>query len=296
MTKRNDKTSPTQPTKVDEALVNTNSTRNQKKVVYEIRYEMYLGEMIPYILHETGKRYPVNAIGRLFGYGPKDEFKLYRANEPFLARFTISATVSGKRKSTSVPCIDSQGLLIMTGKAPLENLSTERQETVIKIVQLMAESTDMRLKGDLIPRSEVELLFDTTSLKDDPKKIQRHNSFRRAVFIDKVREAHPDNPNTFKRLHDLAHNDQALILGPDDPFESGKHRKYSKELAIKDDAQKMASFAAIASGNIEIDAINRFERNLFRGLPEKYVPDYLNAMIETTKQTQLLVGDGVACQ
>lgn len=291
MAKTERKTSPTEPAKVDEALVNDKSLAEVKKLVYEIKYETYLGEMIPYIIHEGKKRYPVNAVGRLLGYGPKDEYKLYRANEAFLAQFAISAVVSGNRKLKSVPCIDSQGLLIMTGRAPLQNMLPERQEKVIKIVQLMAESTDLRLKGDLIPRSEVELMFDTTSLKDDPKTIQRHNSFRRAVFIDKVRETHPENPNTYNRLHDLAHNDQTLILGPDVPFESGKHRKYSKELAIKDDAQKMASFAAIASGNIEIDAINRFEKSLFKGLPEKYIPDYLMTQLDPTRQMKLMAGE-----
>lgn len=288
MRKKENKTSPIKTeTKVGK-LVKTNGSSKLKKVVYEILYEIYLGEMIPYIIHNGIKRYPVNAVGRLFGYDERNEYQLYRDNKAFLEQFTVSCLVTGKRYKTSVPCIDSQGLLIMTGRAPLQNMSPERQETVIKIVQFMAESTDMRLKGDLISKSEVDLLIDTTSLKDDPKAIGRKNSVRRMVFVKTVRDTHPDNPNTFKRLHDLAHNDQALILGPGVPFEAGKHRKYSKDLALKDDAQKMASFAAIAAGHIEIDAINRFERNLFSGLPEKYVPDYLNVMIETTKQSKLI--------
>lgn len=134
-------------------------------------------------------------------------------------------------------------------------------------------------------------LVDVGSLKDNPKLIQGDNSFRRALFVVKVNKAHPSAPNTVKRLHALSHNDQRLVRGPHVPFEPGAHLKYSKEQAIKDSAQKAVSLAAIACGNIEIEDINRFEREVFRGLPEKYIPDYLSGVIETTKQMVLIPGD-----
>lgn len=284
--KRNNAGTPN-PTKGSKEPAQTNLIAKQKKEAYEILYDEYLGEMIPYVIYQGQKRYPVNAVGHLFGYDAKHETQLFRDNESFLAQFTISLPVTGKLKTTSIPCIDSKGLLIMTGKAPLQNMDSERQEQVIKIVEFMAESTDMRLKGDLIPRSEVENMIDIGSIKDDPKSIQGDNGLRRALFIKKVNEAHPSSPNTVNRLRDLSHNDQALLFGNGVPFEAGKHRKYSKDIAKKDSAQKMVSFAAIACGKIEINDINRFEREVFRGLPEQYIPDHLNEMIESTRQSRL---------
>lgn len=136
-------------------------------------------------------------------------------------------------------------------------------------------------------------LIDVGSIKDDPKSIQGDNNLRRALFIKKVNEAHPSAPNTVRRLHALSHNDQHLVRGPHVPFEQGAHLKYSKEQALKDSAQKMVSFAAIACGKIEIEDINRFEKEVFSGLPDKYIPDYLPGVIETTTQMKLMAGDEV---
>jgi len=279
---------PTYPTKGNKEPAQTNLIAKQKKQAYEILYDEYLGEMIPYVIHEGKKRYPVDAIGRLFGYDEKHEMQLYRSNERYVQGYAIPLMIRGIRKTTSIPCITSAGLLILTGRAGLKRLPIERQDQVLKIVNFMAESTDMRLKGELIPRSEVENMIDIGSIKDDPKSIQGDNGLRRALFIKKVNEAHPSSPNTVNRLRNLSHNDQALLFGTGVPFEAGKHRKYSKEIAKKDSAQKMVSFAAIACGKIEINDINRFEREVFRGLPEQYIPDHLNDMIESTKQSTLL--------
>lgn len=134
-------------------------------------------------------------------------------------------------------------------------------------------------------------LVDVGSIKDDPKSIQGDNNLRRALFIKKVNETHPSAPNTVRRLHALSHNDQHLVRGPHVPFEAGAHLKYSKEQALKDSAQKMVSFAAIACGKIEIEDINRFEKEVFRGLPDKYIPDYLPGVIETTTQMKLMAGE-----
>jgi hypothetical protein len=276
------------PTKGNKEPAQTNLIATRKKEAYEILYDEYLGEMIPYVVHEGKKRYPVNAIGRLFGYDEKHETQLYERNKEILKDNAYPLKIGGKERATLIWCVDSIGLLILTGRADMKRLPEKRINTVIKIVQMMAESTDMRLKGDLIPRSEVENMIDVGSIKDDPKSIQGDNSLRRALFIKKVNEAHPSSPNTVNRLKDLSHNDQALLFGPGVPFEAGKHKKYSKDVAKKDSAQKMVSFAAIACGKIEMNDINRFEREVFRGLPEQYIPDHLNDMIESTRQSTLL--------
>lgn len=163
----------------------------------------------------------------------------------------------------------------------------ERRERLIRLRNWLTDTAEKVLNGDLISRSEAEGLFDPSTLNDNPREIARDNNLRRALFVKKARETHPERPNTFRRLHDLAHNDQRLVLGPEASFEQGWHRKLSKDLSLKDHAQKMASFAAIACGNIEIDDINRFERNLFLGLPEKYIPDHMPGLIDTTKQMKL---------
>jgi len=158
----------------------------------------------------------------------------------------------------------------------------DRKAKLIRLRNWLTDTAEKILTGESIQ------LVDLGSLKDDPKSIQGDNGLRRALFVKKVREAHPTGPNTRVRLIDLAHNDQNLVRGPHVPFEAGAHKKYDKELALKDSAQKMVSFAAIACGKIEIDEINRFEREIFRGLPEKYIPEYLPGLIESTTQTRLL--------
>ncbi len=161
----------------------------------------------------------------------------------------------------------------------------ERKQKLIRMRNWLTDTAEKILTGEL------PLMIDIGSIKDDPKSIQGDNGLRRALFIKKVNEAHPASPNTVKRLHALSYNDQALVRGPDVKFEPGAHKKYSKELARKDSAQKMVSFAAIACGKIEIDDINRFQKEVFRGLPEKYIPDFLPMCIDSTKQLPLLVGE-----
>lgn len=159
----------------------------------------------------------------------------------------------------------------------------DRKAKLIRLRNWLTDTAEKILTDDSM------FMVDIGSLKDDPKSIQGDNGLRRALFVKKVREAHPNGPNTRVRLIDLAHNDQNLVRGPHVPFEAGAHKKYDKALALKDSAQKMVSFAAIACGKIEIDDINRFEKEVFKGLPEKYIPEYLPNLIEKTKQTNLLV-------
>lgn len=166
--------------------------------------------------------------------------------------------------------------------------SGERKEKLIRLRNWLLDTAEKVLNGELISRSEVDGLFDPSTLTDKPRDIAKDNNLRRALFIKKAREAHPEGPNTYNRLHDLAHNDQRLVQGPKIQFQQGWHRKLSKEQSLKDHAQKMASFAAIACGHIEVDDINRFEQNLFQGLPEKYIPDYIPGAIETTRQVKLI--------
>ena len=129
-----------------------NVSPKSKKVALEIQYDTYLGEKVPYVLDEGKKRYPVNAVGRLFGYDEKHETQLFERNKEILQGNAYPLTVRGKERAVSVWCIDSVGLLILTGRADLEKLPEPRREIVIKIVHFMAESADMRLRGDLISK------------------------------------------------------------------------------------------------------------------------------------------------
>lgn len=117
--------------------------------VYELQYETYLGEEIAYVVHENVKRYPVNCIGRILGYDSKHETQLYENNSKIVKKFAISLIVRGNKYATSIPCLDATGLLILTGRADLNGMPDERQETVIKVIDYMAESTIMRIKGEL---------------------------------------------------------------------------------------------------------------------------------------------------
>jgi hypothetical protein len=161
MNKKSDKTSPNTPASETRALVTTNYTQDPKKFVHEILYETYLGEQIPYVIHDEKKLYPVNGVGRILGYGGKHETQLFERNSRILKGYVIPLRVRGIRYATSVFCINSIGLLILTGRADIERLPKERQEIVIRIIQFMAESADMRLRGELLalPGKERKLIY-----------------------------------------------------------------------------------------------------------------------------------------
>ena len=57
---------------------------------------------------------------------------------------------------------------------------------------------------------------------------------------------------------------------------------------MKDHAQKLISTCAILCGHTTTNRINAFVYDALKGLPEKYIPDYLPMQIETTKQMSLL--------
>lgn len=210
--------------------------------------------------------------------------KLTRNRELFRDLGTDSVTLSDKGSviDYDLSIRDAVSFLMLLN---YKRYDDERKTKLIDMRNWLSDTAEKILTGEL------PLMIDIGSIKDDPKSIQGDNGLRRALFIKKVNEAHPASPNTVKRLHALSYNDQALVRGPDVKFEPGAHKKYSKELARKDSAQKMVSFAAIACGKIEIDDINRFQKEVFRGLPEKYIPDFLPMCIDSTKQLPLLVGE-----
>lgn len=267
--------------------VNKESTSVQKRVVYEIQYEEYLGEQIPYIVYDGIKRYPVNAVGRLFGYGPKDEFKLYRENEAFLAQFTISAVVGGKRKSTSVPCIDSTGLLIMTGKAPLGNLSLERRGTVIKIVQFMAESADMRLKGELVPKGQI---IDNEDLERMGGSYGDH-SFLTGMVTHIVRKIRKKDPHSCcPSEQEIYQEDFNDILGPGKiktNWRKGLQDLDGKKLTVK----KFFQGSNFLAGNVRKEENrNKVIKDIEEYCPQ-FKPDYMpsSKQLDPTKQSRLLL-------
>ena len=208
-----------------------------------------------------------------------------------LFRDLVTGRVTGPKRGTvsdyELSIRDAVSFLTLLDYKRYDN---ERKGKLIRMRNWLTDTAEKVLTGDLVLRSEVESLFDPSTLTDSPRAIAKDNNLRRALFIKKARETHPESPNTFKRLHDLAHNDQQLVEGPEVQFKQGWHRKLSSDLSLKDHAQKMASFAAIACGHIEIEDINRFERDLFQGLPEKYIPDHIPGLIETTKQMKLIGG------
>lgn len=252
--------------------------------VIELSTLEFEGEDIQFIEKDGKRLYPVPAVGEMFGYDRDNSIQVYRRNLRFLEGNSYPFKLKGIRKSVIVPCLTGEGVLIFTARLGLDKIPEDRQNKVIRTVQFMAKAAVA-----VVEQAQLGGLFNPDSLTDNPKDVAHDNNLRRALFVKKVRERHPARPNTFRRLIDLAHNDHDLIKGAVQ-FEQGWHRKLSKELTLKDHAQKMASFAAIACGHTDIDDINRFERDLFRGLPEKFIPDHLPGMIETTKQLQLTDG------
>lgn len=253
--------------------------------VIELSTLEFEGEDIQYIERGGVRLYPVPVVGKLYGYSRDAALQAFRRNLIFLEGNHYSFKLNGKGRSIAVPCLTGEGVLIYTSRLGTGNIPEDRVVKIVKTVQFMAKAAVA-----VVEQVQLGGLFNPSALTDNPKNIAKDNNLRRALFIKKVREKHPNRPNTFNKLVRLAHNDHDLIRGSVE-FEQGWHKKLTKELTLKDHAQKMASFAAIACGHTEIDEINRFERDLFRGLPEKFIPDHLPGMIETTKQLQLTGGE-----
>lgn len=288
MSKRSGKTSPTTPAKVGEALVDNVSITEVKELSFEdtaLRFKNKAGKW-RVSLRQLAEYYGVPFF--------KASQKLTLNSDLFRDLGVDTVTVSshdmggiyvfkdGKLHDVNLSIRDSVSFLMLI---PYKRYRDERKEKLVRMRNWLTDNAEKILTG------EFTQMIDTASLKDDPKSIQGDNNLRRALFIKKVNEAHPSAPNTVRRLHALSHNDQHLVRGPHVPFEAGAHLKYSKEQALKDSAQKMVSFAAIACGKIEIEDINRFEKEVFSGLPDKYIPDYLPGVIETTTQMKLMAGE-----
>ena len=177
------------------------------------------------------------------------------------------------------------GCLMFIAQLDYNRYENERKDLIVLFKRWLVTTA-----GDVIDGKSASenLFFDPANLKNKPKEIAKDNNLRRTLFVKKVREAHPSSPNTFRRLNELAHNDQQLIEGSQTPFQQGWHKRLSKARSLKDHAQKLASFAAIACGHLEISEINRFERELFKSLPEQYLPEYLIQRLDTTRQAKLL--------
>ena len=274
-TRKREKTSPTPTANGKELLVNSNVSSDVKELSFEdtsLQFKNADGKW-RISLRQISEYYDI-----VFS---KSVQKITTNRELFmdLGADTVTVSANGSAFDYNLSIRDAVTFL---GLLNYKRYDDTRRNKLIGMRKWLSDNAEKILTG------ETPQLLDLGSLKDDPKSIQGDNGLRRALFVKKVNEAHPTSPNTVKRLHALSHNDQALVRGPHVPFEAGAHKRYTKELALKDSAQKMVSFAAIACGKIEIDDINRFEREVFKGLPEKYIPDHLPGMIEPTKQTKLL--------
>ena len=278
MSKRNEKTSPLKPSKVDEALVNDYRAAEVKELSFEDTSLQFK--------NADGKwRISLRQIADYYSIPFKTASqKLTRNRELFrdLGTGSVTLPINGSVSDYDLSVRDTVSFLMLLN---YKRYLDERRDKLVRMRNWLSDTAEKILIG------EPSQMVDLGSLKDEPKSIQGDNSLRRALFIKKVNEAHPAAPNTVRRLHALSHNDQALVRGPHVQFEQGAHLRYSKELALKDSAQKMVSFAAIACGKIEPDEINRFEKEVFRGLPDRYIPDYLPGLVETTKQLSLIGGE-----
>lgn len=279
MMKKESKTSPaTPPSDKRDLAAQDNSLTEVKELSFEdtaVQFRNKEGKW-RISLRQLAEYYDIkfsHAVAKI-----KKHSKLFRDLDPD----HVTRSTSGYIYDLDMSIRDSVSFLTLLN---YQRYGDEREEKLIRMRNWLTDNAEKILTGESVQ------MIDTASLKDDPRSIQGDNNLRRALYIKKVNEAHPSAPNTVKRLHALSHNDQKLVRGPHVPFEAGAHLKYNRNQALKDSAQKMVSFAAIACGKIEIEEINRFEREVFRGLPDKYIPDYLPGMIETTKQVKLLAGD-----
>jgi hypothetical protein len=163
--------------------------------------------------------------------------------------------------------------------------SDERKKNLIKLKNWMADTAEKVLAGEVVHKNEY---LNADRLSDNRFEVAHDAGLRKAIFHKVCRQQHPTSPNSVRKYHEVCRNDQKVILGFEKEWIPRYTKTLTKEQTIKDHAQKLISTCAILCGHTSPDRINSFVCDALKGLPERYVPDYLPMQIETTKQMNLI--------
>jgi hypothetical protein len=157
----------------------------------------------------------------------------------------------------------------------------------------MAESTDMRLKGELVPIGAGLSGIDPELLESDYKSRSITNVARTRMLGHQLRLQRPNNPDTVKRTNAMFRHDYESMFGP----MSGNLPKDWRRKSLDDMGERtihlkeLMEFGEFMHGNIDQEQVNSKVLKCFKDVFPEYIPPYLVSLIEPTTQTKLLVGD-----
>jgi hypothetical protein len=301
MTTKKNKTSPTKPAKVNEALVHTNTTSEGKSVpkwdIVEIRLETLkdgsvqgylIGDGVPYpfwthayknlemTAAHAGKVKERLTETKHFISIPKDEMlKIYPIiNDALTIKFKpheyVFLTEEGQERVLLE--VNTSG---MKNKDVAARINQRKDEMVSIFVKFR--------RGELVSTMSVDMAEfnkkDTSTLR----------GIRNDIIKTLAHKKHPSNPNTVRRIIGSYHNDFAVIHGDNVPFVPGWLKDASDKDAEITVAHTAFDISALAAGKLEISERREFEDVLFKQFCLPLRPAHLTDSIDTTKQTQLLV-------
>jgi len=155
-----------------------------------------------------------------------------------------------------------------------------RRTKLVKMRNWIATTAEQLLTGQAKLTKIIPVASD---LSDDPEYITTLSGIRRSLHIVKIREKCPTKPNTVNRINALYRHDQNLVEGDGVEFKQGWYKKLDKAGRKKNCAVKMASFAAIANGCIDVDEIEEYEKKIFQIMPEEYIPEKFVKQLKSGK-------------
>jgi len=131
--------------------------------IYNVQYITFMGENVPYVLHNDKKYYPVDAIGNLMGYNSVHVLDLYENNIDLVSKYVQYLACNYEEELTPVkmPCVDDVGFLILVSRVNIDKLPENKKKSVIKSIEYMAESADIRLNKPVAQKAELQTIEST---------------------------------------------------------------------------------------------------------------------------------------
>lgn len=299
MIKTEEKTSPTEPAKEREALVDDNSLSEVKNVSrwkivdFELREldggktQLYLiGDGVPYAFWthahqnlEMAKNHASMVKRRLI-----EGKHIIKVSNSELKEFypTVHAACTVKYKSDWYYFLTDEGYnrtIIEVNTSGMKD-----REIAARIEHRKDEMAFVFTKykqGELSGSG-----FDLDSFGTSPKEMSSLNGIRIRLQGMLAKQRHPSHPDTVRRKIEMFRRDHRVLKGHDNMEEQWR-RKEPEEGKIKLTGWVACGIYAFARGHLEPEEQSRDINEFYATCPELR-PDHLPDVIEKTKQTKLL--------
>lgn len=291
MIKKNDKTSPQViPPSIDTVglVVKNVSTHKEKNVGTIVGTQLLAGVEVRIVEYEGEFFIPETDVAEGLDQDRGNFFNLLERNKDLLINYPwiVMVTIQGQRRKTRLLSFENTRRAIMMVDHNVRD--PIRRKFLIERKRQYFQIIDTVCAGEKPNKPGLEIDFDVVGYKY--KDRQFRNGIRETLFVTINKKMHPTSPNTVNKLNEMRRNDFYLHYGNRNL--KPKWRKDLNERQSKSEiVHEMFSTCAIVEGKLTVEEQIAFERELFDMVSPDLRPEYFPVLIETTKQTQLLVGE-----